>query len=41
MGRFGNIMMINNDENYELTVNQYDVNRLFITNVANTRTFDF
>jgi hypothetical protein len=34
-------MMINNDENYELKVNQYETTRLFITNVANTRTFDF
>ena len=41
MGRFGNIMMINNDENYKLEVNTGDITRLFITNVANTRTFDF
>jgi len=41
MGRFGNIMMINNDENYNLNVNQYETARLYLTNVANTRTFDF
>jgi FtsP/CotA-like multicopper oxidase with cupredoxin domain len=41
MGRFGNIMMINNDENFVLEVNQYDTRRFFVTNVANTRTFDF
>ncbi|MDQ7022427.1 MAG: multicopper oxidase domain-containing protein [Candidatus Gracilibacteria bacterium] len=41
MGRFGNIMMINNDEDYKLEVDQYKTTRLFITNVANTRTFDF
>jgi len=41
MGRFGNIMMINNEENYRLEVNQYDTVRLNLTNVANTRTFDF
>jgi len=41
MGRFGNLMMINNDENYELKMETGDITRLFITNVANTRTFDF
>jgi len=41
MWRFGNIMLINNDEDYKLEVNQYKKIRLFITNVANTRTFDF
>ncbi len=41
MGRYGDIMMINNDENYTLTLNQYETKRFFVTNVANTRTFDF
>ncbi len=41
LGRFGNIIMINNDENYTLTINQYETKRFFVTNVANTRTFDF
>lgn len=41
MGRFGNIMMINNDENYKLELKTGESTRLFITNVANTRTFDF
>ncbi len=41
MGRFGNIMMINNEQNYELKVKTWESIRMFITNVANTRTFDF
>jgi len=41
MWRFGNIMMINNDENYNLDIKQYETARLYLTNVANTRTFDF
>ncbi len=41
MWRFWNIMMINNDEDYKLEVNQYETIRLFVTNVANTRTFNF
>ena len=41
MGRFGNIMMINNDEDYELNIKQYETTRLYLTNVANTRTFNF
>jgi len=41
MGRFGNIMMINNDENYKLNLKTWEKVRMFITNVANTRTFDF
>ena len=41
MWRFGNIMMINNDENYELQLKTWEKTRMFITNVANTRTFDF
>jgi len=41
MGRFGDIMMINNDENYTLTAKTGEKIRFFITNVANTRTFDF
>jgi FtsP/CotA-like multicopper oxidase with cupredoxin domain len=41
MGRFGNTMMINGDTNYLLEVNQGDVARLYLTNTANTRVFDF
>ena len=41
MWRFGNIMLINNDPNYKLKLETWKKVRLFITNVANTRTFDF
>lgn len=41
MGRFGNTMMINGDTNYLLEMNQGDVARLYLTNTANTRVFDF
>ena len=41
MGRFGNTMMINGDTGYLLEVNQGDVARLYLTNTANTRVFDF
>lgn len=40
MGQFGNRLLINDQENYELTVTQGEITRAFITNVANTRTFD-
>jgi len=40
MGRFGNRLLINDREDFELTVKQGEITRLFITNVANTRTFD-
>jgi hypothetical protein len=33
--------MINNDENYKLQLKTGETTRLFLTNVANTRTFDF
>ncbi len=41
MGRFWNIMMINNNVNYKLNLKTWEKTRLFITDVANTRTFDF
>lgn len=40
MGRFGDTLLINDSENYKLTVKAGEVTRLFVTNVANTRTFD-
>ncbi|MCA9397752.1 multicopper oxidase family protein [candidate division WWE3 bacterium] len=40
MGRFGDTLLINDTEDYELTVNQGEITRAFITNVANTRTFE-
>jgi len=41
MGRFGNILLINNQENFEMTAKTGETQRFFITNTANTRTFDF
>jgi len=41
MGRFGDRLLINDKDDYVLNVNQGEVARLYITNVANTRTFDF
>lgn len=41
MGRFGNTMMINGDANYSLQVKQGEIARFYLTNTANTRTFDF
>ena len=40
MGRFGNKLLINDSEDYNLTVQQGEITRVFITNVANTRTFN-
>ncbi len=40
MGRFGDTLLINDLREYNLIVTQGEVIRVFITNVANTRTFD-
>jgi len=40
-GRFGNIMLINGDDNYNLEITTGEVVRFYITNVANTRVFNF
>jgi len=40
MGRFGNIMLINNQENFSLKAKQGESFRFYVTNTANTRTFD-
>jgi len=40
-GRWGNIMLINGNDNYELDVTTGEVIRFYITNVANTRVFNF
>lgn len=40
MGRFGDTLLINDTEDYNMTVNQGEIVRTFITNVANTRTFE-
>jgi len=40
-GRWGNIMLINGDDDYNLEVSTGEVVRFYITNVANTRVFNF
>jgi FtsP/CotA-like multicopper oxidase with cupredoxin domain len=40
MGRFGNVMMVNGRTDYSLSVRKGEVVRFFLTNVANTRTFN-
>ena len=40
-GRFGNIMLINGDVNYQLNVKKGEMVRFYLTDSANTRTFNF
>ncbi|MFT5141572.1 MAG: suppressor of ftsI [Rhodothermales bacterium] len=40
MGRFGNVMLANGQTDYTLEVNRGDVVRFYLTNVANSRTFN-
>ncbi len=40
MGRFGNVMLINGVTDHELEARPGEVIRFFVTNVANTRTFN-
>ena len=40
MGRFGNVMLVNGTTDYSLDVAKGDVVRFYLTNVANTRTFN-
>jgi suppressor of ftsI len=40
MGRFGNVFLINGEPGYELTVRRGEVVRFYLTNAANTRTFN-
>ncbi len=40
MGRFGDTILINDKDDFNLTVIQGEISRIFVTNVANTRTFD-
>jgi len=40
MGRFGNVMMVNGETDHQLSVRQGEVVRFFLTNVANSRTFN-
>ena len=41
MGRFGNVMLLNGNEDYSLSVNQGEVVRFYLTDSANTRPFNF
>ena len=40
MGRFGDTLLINDQQEFNVQVEQGQVNRFFLTNVANTRVFD-
>lgn len=40
-GRFGNIMLINGEADYQLNVKKGEVVRFYLTDSANTRTFNF
>ena len=40
MGRFGNLLLVNGEPEYRLTVDRGEVVRFFLTNVSNTRTFN-
>jgi len=40
MGRFGNVMMVNGETDYRLSANAGEVIRFYLTNVANSRTFN-
>ncbi len=41
MGRFGNVMLVNGMTDYALSAAQGEVMRLYLTNAANTRLFNF
>lgn len=41
MGRFGNVMLVNGDDNYKLPIKQGERVRFYVTNAANTRVFNF
>ena len=40
MGRFGNVMMVNGETDYRLEARKGEVVRFYLTNVANSRTFN-
>ncbi|MGQ0714406.1 MAG: multicopper oxidase family protein [Gemmatimonadaceae bacterium] len=40
MGRFGDVMLVNGEPGYELTVQRGEVVRFFLTNASNTRTLN-
>jgi len=41
MGRFGNVLLVNGEEDYKLNAKKGDIIRFYITNSANARTFNF
>jgi FtsP/CotA-like multicopper oxidase with cupredoxin domain len=41
MGRFGNVMLTNGETHYSVEASRGEVVRLYLTNTANVRTFDF
>jgi len=40
MGRFGNVLLVNGEPRYSLSVKRGEVVRFYLTNVSNTRTFN-
>ncbi|MDQ4080467.1 MAG: multicopper oxidase domain-containing protein, partial [Gemmatimonadota bacterium] len=40
MGRFGDVLLVNGEPNYQLDVRRGEVVRFFLTNTSNTRTFN-
>lgn len=40
MGRFGNVMLVNGEPRYDLSVRRGEVVRFYLTNVANARTYN-
>ena len=40
MGRFGNVLLVNGEPGYRLSVRRGEVVRFFLTNASNTRTFN-
>jgi suppressor of ftsI len=40
MGRFGNVLLVNGEPRYSLSVKKGEVVRFYLTNVSNTRTFN-
>ena len=41
MGRFGNVMMLNGETDYKLNLKRGEIVRFYLTDSANTRTFNF
>src|SRR3989338_2438861 len=41
MGRFGNVMLVNGEDGYKLDAKKAEVIRLYVTNAANARPFNF